>query len=281
MEYSQHEPALDRLAVALAETITANEGLLPPDAQASLDTYIDYLESRKHFAQGESVLRTRLEKPFHTQQEHWLKQRLYRLYTNALDQDGAVSLGRGETLYRAVATTLWAAGIRADIHHRYQIVQQLMTLYRTAHRKGIESVARDLRQFAFERLPKVLGREQSNYQSTVDRVADTVHELIGPRDGLEFLIERIEHEPKWFRLNDRMTAGVATATNWPGGASNARRRWATSNRACWRSSYGNSSGIFAHSRAAIRTSTTVNTATTSGKHTRRITRPPRAGPRRT
>ncbi|MHC4181230.1 MAG: tetratricopeptide repeat protein, partial [Planctomycetota bacterium] len=56
--------------------------------------------------------------------------------------------------------------------------------------------------FAFKRLPEVLERQTNNYQSIVGRVADTVHNLAGARDGVAFLVERIEGEPSWFRYNN-------------------------------------------------------------------------------
>ena len=64
-------------------------------------------------------------------------------------------------------------------------------------------MADDLRHFAFSRLPEVLKRQTNNYTSMVSETANALHEIAGPRDGLAFLIRRIETEPGWFRLNNQ------------------------------------------------------------------------------
>ena len=65
----------------------------------------------------------------------------------------------------------------------------------------LDGVAADLRALAFERLPKVLPRQTNNYQSIVGQVAETLHAVASPRDGLAFLIERLESEPNWLRYS--------------------------------------------------------------------------------
>ena len=68
-----------------------------------------------------------------------------------------------------------------------------------------------MRAFAFKRLPQVLKRQTNNYQNVVSNVAYTVHDVAGPRDGLAFLIERIENERAGCAIRIRM-AGRSTRT---------------------------------------------------------------------
>jgi len=199
--YSRHDEAIDLLEAALAEYETARDGVLPTDANGPLDTFIGYLESRGYFARGEKVLTAQLQHPAHRQQTHWLERRLYQLYNGALRNGGDTSLGSGQTLYRAATTQLIDDLDTDDHNHRYNLVNQLCNIYRTAKDMKMTGVVDDLRQFAFKRLPDVLGMQTNNYQSTVNQVAHTLRDLAGPRDGLELLIERIENEPSWFRLN--------------------------------------------------------------------------------
>src|SRR4029453_4847298 len=56
--------------------------------------------------------------------------------------------------------------------------------------------------FAAKVIPPLLKRQTSNYPSVVNQVAGTLHDVIGVRAGLEFLIGRIENEPSWFRYNN-------------------------------------------------------------------------------
>ena len=53
------------------------------------------------------------------------------------------------------------------------------------------------------RLPEVLKRQTNNYTSMVSETANALHDIAGPRDGLAFLVERIDAEPDWFRLNNQ------------------------------------------------------------------------------
>jgi tetratricopeptide (TPR) repeat protein len=199
--YARHDEAIDLLEASLAEYQRACDGVLPAAANGPLDTFISYLESRRHYARGEQTLFAQLKHPVNRQQVHWLRQRLYRLYNNTLDGGGDVSLGSGDRLYHAVTAQLWEEMNTDDHNHRYQLLGLLCTCYRTAKNKNFDGVTSDLRGFAFERLPQVLGMQTNNYQSMVNRVANTLEDLIGPRDGLELLIECIENEPSWFRLN--------------------------------------------------------------------------------
>jgi len=199
--YSRHDDAIDLLEAALAEYEAAHDGVLPTDANGALDRYIGYLESRGYFSRGEKALTAQLQRPVNRQQTHWLERRLYQLYNSALGAGGDTSLGSGQTLYRAATSQLIDDLDTDDHNHRYNLINQLCNIYRTAKDKKLAGVVDDLRQFAFKRLPGVLGMQTNNYQSIVSQVAQTLRSLAGPRDGLELLIERIENEPSWFRLN--------------------------------------------------------------------------------
>jgi tetratricopeptide (TPR) repeat protein len=73
----------------------------------------------------------------------------------------------------------------------------LCGIYRTARDKKIAGVAGDLKRLAFQRLPEVFKRPIDNDNTTVFEVADTLYRVAGPRDGLAFLVQRIESEPRW------------------------------------------------------------------------------------
>jgi len=207
--YSLRPRAIDLLQDALDEYQQAMRGVLPQAANDALDTLIDYLQQERHYARGETVLQEQLKHPANRQQVYWLVQRLYRLYEDAIRNGGDVSLGSGQALYEAVHRKLQAELDTPDDNHRFQLLTRLLGIYRTAHERKPAGVAPfsgvegDLRQFAFQRLPQVLKRQTNHYQDMVGNTAQTLHDLISAREGLAFLVERIESEPRWFRLNNQ------------------------------------------------------------------------------
>jgi tetratricopeptide (TPR) repeat protein len=201
--YSRHDRAIDLLSAALDEYQAVCGGVLPTTANDPLSTFISYLEGRTHHARAEKVLQEQLKRPANQQQTYWLVQRLYQVYESAIANDGDVSLGRGVELYRAVDKKLQQDLDAPDQNHRYYLVSRLCSIYRTANNKKLPDVAADVRRFAFERFPVVLKRQTNNYTSMVSETANVLHDIAGARDGLAFLIRRIETEPTWFRLNNQ------------------------------------------------------------------------------
>ncbi|MFW6124499.1 MAG: VIT domain-containing protein [Pirellulales bacterium] len=201
--YERRADAIARLEASLAEFQQARDGVLPASANNVLGTLIDYLEQERHYARGETVLREQLKRPATTQQQHWLTQRLYQLYDSAIGHEGTVSLGTGRTLYAAVERQLRAELDTDDHNHRYQLVNRLCNIYRTAKRGDLEGVGDDVTAFAFKQLPEVLAGQTNQYQSIVGTVSETLREVAEVRTALGFLIERIEQEPAWFRLNNQ------------------------------------------------------------------------------
>ena len=202
--YSRHDAAIDLLTAALDEFQEASGGVLPVTANEPLGMLVSYLQDGKHFARGEKLLFEQLKHPAHRQQTYWLTQQLYSHYQVTLASGGEVSLGSGAELYRAVEQKIIADLLGShDQNYRQTLVGQLCGIYSTAHDKKLPGVAGDLRKFAFQQLPDVLKRQTNGYESMVSSVAGTLHDVAGARDGLEFLIERIENEPSWFRLNNQ------------------------------------------------------------------------------
>jgi Flp pilus assembly protein TadD len=200
--YQRYDEAVDLLETALNEHQAACGGVLPAAANSAVETLLGCIEQKRHFARGETLLLEQLKHPANRQQRFWLTGRLYQLYEAALREDGSVSLGSGQTLYGAVQQRLQDAMGTDDNNHRQVLAGRLCSFYRTAREKKVAGVADDLRKFAFTRLPEVLKRQTNGYASMVGQVADTVHHIVGPYEGLRFLVERIEQEPGWLRYRN-------------------------------------------------------------------------------
>jgi tetratricopeptide (TPR) repeat protein len=201
--HQRNDQAITVLQAALNEHQETHGGILPASANNALNTLIVFLEGARYFDRGEKVLLDQLGHPVHEQQTYWLKHRLYQLYHNTLSSDGEVSLGSGLQLYQAVERKLRAELSTPDQEQRRQLIEQLCGLYSTAHSKKLDGAQEDLRTFAFKQLPEVLKQQSNPNQNIVSNVAQTTHNLLGPRDGIHFLLDRIEHEPTWFRFSNQ------------------------------------------------------------------------------
>jgi tetratricopeptide (TPR) repeat protein len=200
--YSRREVAIDLLAVALDEFQEAHDGVLPTAANNMLRSFVVFLNQSTHHARSEKVLLGHRQRNKDPQQEYWLVQLLYETYEDAIQNDGHVSLGTGKELFDALEDLVRGDLDTADHDHRHQLVDRLCGIYRSAHRKNIAGAVDSLKDFAANQVPEVLARQTNNYQSIVIRVAQTLHNLAGARQGLAFLVTRIEEEPSWFRLNN-------------------------------------------------------------------------------
>lgn len=201
--YQRRAEAIDLLQVELQEFQAANKGVLPVFANEALASYLGLLEDAGHFARGESVLRAQLQNPLHAEQRRWLILRLDQLYHHALQHDGDVSLGKGATLYRSLHAKLQQDLVDTDQNHRSHLVTLLCQVYRTANDKKLPGVATDVRAFAFKLVPPLLKQQTNHHDLMVSIVAQVVHDLAGPRDGILFLLKQIDAEPRWLRYTNQ------------------------------------------------------------------------------
>ncbi len=201
--YSRRPEATDLLQAALKEFEEANNGVLPTSANSALLTLIGFMQDAGHYDRGEKVLLAQLKHPVHGEQKRWLVQHLNDLYHRALQNKGAVSLGEGRAIYKALEGKLFTDMTEPDQNHRYQVLSQLTRLYRTGHGLKLEGIAADLKAFAFKRLPTLLKEQTVGYDSVVRDAAQTLHDLIGPRDAIAFVLDRIDDEPDWLRYTNQ------------------------------------------------------------------------------
>ncbi|MBC8117785.1 MAG: tetratricopeptide repeat protein, partial [Candidatus Saccharimonas sp.] len=201
--YSRRPDATDLLHSALKEFEDANSGVLPTTANPALAMLISFTETAGHYERGEKVLLAQLKHPVHVEQKYWLIERLNELCIQAMQNKGDVSLGTGPTVYSALERKLLADMAVVDQNHRYRLLGQLTRLYCLAHALKVAGVGADLKTFAFKLLPAVLKEQSTNYDAIVRDVADTLYQVVGPRDGIAFLLDRAEDEPDWLRYTNQ------------------------------------------------------------------------------
>ena len=191
--------AADILQAALEDFQAAHAGVLPAAADEALSTLISYLEGAGHFVRGEKILLAQLKHP----QRRWLIERIDQLYHRALRDQGEVSLGKGQDLYRALHARIRKDLEDRDENQRYQLINLLCQVQRTADKLKLTGAAQDMKTFAFDFLPPVLKEITNHHESVVRLVANTLHDLAGPRDGIAYLLDEIEKEPRWLRYNNQ------------------------------------------------------------------------------
>ena len=201
--YAHHADAMDRLQAALSEFQEANNGILPTSANDALTMLASFTESARQYSRGEKLLLAQLTHPVHAGQRNWLIERLNDLYLQALANNGDVSLGSGVVLYKAVEAKLVADLASTDQNHRARLLGQFTRLYRTAHIRKIMTAVADLKDFAFKRLPPIVTQQTDTYNQIVIDVAYTLKELAGYRDGITFLLDRIDDQPDWLRYTNQ------------------------------------------------------------------------------
>jgi tetratricopeptide (TPR) repeat protein len=198
--YNRKNEAIDLLGAVIVEYRDANGGKLLNIFQTEFATLISYQEQMKRFAAGETLVLHELKATVNPQVGFWLKLRLFESYARALEQGGAVSLGEGAVLYRALEQRLREEMASHDMSYRDGLVSRLCQVYRTAHVRNIMSVAEDLRRFAFKEIHGLLAKQTSGHSNIRSQVSETVRELLGAHDAVLFVVEQIEREPAWFRL---------------------------------------------------------------------------------
>ena len=196
--YDRRQEGIDLLVTSLKAYAANNGGLLSGTARFAIEALIGHYEARQHFADGERYLLELQKQPLVPDQKSWAMQRLFALYQRAVDHGGTVSLGTGEGLYKAVLAKMEQELDTPDHGHRATVVRQLCDLYRIAHGKNLPGVAADLDRFSKTLLPGVLLRQTNEYSTLVSTVSETIQAISGAVAAMEFVVTRIEQEPRWF-----------------------------------------------------------------------------------
>lgn len=201
--YGRKTEAEDVIESELVDFAAANGGTLPVSANESIMSLVQFLQQDMHHTRAEKFLLGQLQRPANMEQEYFLTERLDTLYHHALANHGEVSLGTGQTLYAALEKKLRADAANQEPYKQYRIIQVLCEVYATAKNLKLENWGGDLTNFANKLLPEILKFQHSYYDSIVGQVSNSIYNLLGPAPAIAFLLDRIEKEPAWFRLNNQ------------------------------------------------------------------------------
>lgn len=222
--YGQRDEGLAVMENAIREFDQTHPGGWPLSASGPLAGYVTFLEQASRFVQAEKLLDRYLENPLNTQTKFWLLKRQNQVCLAAMKGGGRVSLGEGTTLYRKLIERMIKQIPTMDASYQYAILSDLIGIFRSANNKHWPKVRDDIRSFAMKGLPPFLDKQTHQYRTLVNSYAHALADIGGPRDGLEFLMDRTETWPR------RLQYGWQSA--WSQCGNNMARWWhATNGRA--------------------------------------------------
>ena len=198
----QQDKAINTMEVALRSYHENNEPGLPTELNSPLGGYVGLLERKQRYGEAEKLLLTELDQARNTAQTVWLKKRLNNSRVYAYRHKARISLGEGSELYRNLLDSLLAEAELFDQQYRYTVMENILDVLRS-NRRDKKTYKEDLRKYAFEQFPELVAEIDSNYGNAIDRVANLVYKELGPRDGVAFLIERLENYPARYRATYR------------------------------------------------------------------------------
>lgn len=192
--HDQKDEGIAVIELAIRQYRDEHPGALPSRLNMQFGGHMSLLEGQRQFVQAETLLMRELEQRVNASQKFWLKQRLNQCYMDAYSRGGQVAFGSGGDLYRKLLTHLLTESESPRDTYRYQVMSHILTLFRDKQHRD-SGYSDDVKKYAFEQFPKRIRPQDSNYRSQITNTANAIHELIGPRNGLAFLIERLENYP--------------------------------------------------------------------------------------
>ncbi len=199
--YEKHDQAIEEMQAEVRTYDAAHGGKWPEQDNNVLSDYVHLYEQVNRDAAGEAVLQKYLASPETDQQRNWLTEQLLELYNHALDHDCEVSLGVGNTLFLNLLKHEEKLIEKAsDENVRLNIVQRMCATFGVAHQHKFTSTEDEMKKFAFETIPAVLKRQQSQYSGTATAPVTVVRDVLGPREALRYIVERMEQYPQWLNI---------------------------------------------------------------------------------
>lgn len=201
-DYHRKDEALREMEAEIQVYVEKHAGVWPHLDNEILGNHIRQLEEAKRHMLGEKMLVHYLGKSENSAQKVWLQDRLWELYNRALQDSGTVSLDTGEILFQNLITKFDAEVRQAiDEQVRFQLVTRIVRTMTIAHEKKLSTTPDTMRRLAFELLPNVLKSMQAQHRNTASAPMAILREILGPRESLRYVIERMEQYPVWMDLD--------------------------------------------------------------------------------
>ncbi len=197
-DYGMKKQAIKGLRGALDAYLASRNGVLPSPQNHVVETLVGHMEMENMHSDAEALLGQLEERAINAGQRWWARHRALSVHAHALQSGGVTSMGKGTILYAALLHRLVKELTEQPPRHYSLLVSTLTQVFYTARDRRLGDPARDLLTFVRDHLPAVLEIRTNDYQSIVGVVADCLRGLINAREGLAFLVGRMEIEPAWF-----------------------------------------------------------------------------------
>ena len=192
---SQTDQAIGVMEVALRKYHEENKAGLPAGLNSTFNSYIDVLESKQRYAAAEKILLSEVDQVRNKVQEVWMKKRLNRCRYSAYSEGASISLGQGTELYRNLLDSFLKEAELLNEDYCYSVLEHIASMFKLKGRRDEQTLKADLQKYAFQQFPELIKRIGNNYSNAIDRLADIVHKEYGPKEGVRFLVERLENYP--------------------------------------------------------------------------------------
>ncbi|MEQ8766074.1 MAG: VIT domain-containing protein [Planctomycetota bacterium] len=202
-KYDRREDAIEGLVSAIETYRSQNDSGMHDSARAVLVRADQMNRELGRYLASEDLWTVELERAENEAQRWYVRERLLDLAPAALRGDGRLSFGAGRELYIAARDALESRlAKRTSESHSNQLIGILGELMTVASEKlGRETVEKDVTDFAFRKLPRVLSLYQyRGVRQPVSTVRSLLEKLVGEREALRFLVVQAETEPEWLEL---------------------------------------------------------------------------------
>jgi len=205
LNHGRADAALRTLSAALDEVRAAKGGGVPRQGLETMSLYSSTLAGRSLHREAEELWLRELEQPHLQGYRRELEAHLLQTNLIAFGAKGSVSLGSGKSLYAPLLELVREKLLeRTDESHAQRILQTLCGVFDTARKPWKINVGRDLSDFAFRELPKILALYQHrNSASLVNMIAQKLAEVWDSTVVVRFLVERAENEPQWLSFQNQ------------------------------------------------------------------------------
>lgn len=158
--------------------------------------YLDLLKRMKKYSVAEDILQTQLKTPTNGAQQIWLRKQLNSVFIGAFDKGGRVSLS-ANGLYDSLLKHLLTEAKDSDKNYQTSVFGSLNLFFRIAVKnKSLKTAKNDLRTYAFTQFPQSLQADSNQYRNNINSLQQTLRDVLGAKDALEFLVARIEDYPR-------------------------------------------------------------------------------------
>ncbi|WP_254513022.1 VIT domain-containing protein [Anatilimnocola floriformis] len=204
--YERKDRAIQLLTTACEQYREAQGGKVTQGALDHWFRIVEWQAQRSQFVTAERTLDTLQTQVANNLLAQRVIHRRFGLYATAIRSKGLTSFGRGEDQYRAaLAASREEARKQPELNFLVELANQTIGVIEAAHDVQIAAAPQDMIAYANDDFAKILSRQVNNYDNSVERMAQSLNRVAGPKPAIAFLLDRSDSEPIWVRYQGTNT----------------------------------------------------------------------------